>query len=286
MVQEVYIDLYFLVNVSMDLLCLMITAALLHRQVKRLRAVAGAMLGGGYAVAALLFGFDGLFGFFLDFAVALLMCTVTFYVRKTTFGRILQCALSQTLVSMLLGGVMTALYAWLNRLELPFDALQGDGLSVWTFALLTAVASITTVRGGRLFGLSQKTKSVTVEAVLFGKTVTLHAMVDSGNLLRDPVSGKSVIVADLSRLSGTLPPALLQAYETGDFTSFLATYENARHIRPIPAHTATGDSLLFAIVPERLTLTRAGETYPADYLIAAAPLGDTARSFDAVISLG
>ena len=177
MVQEVYIDLYFLTNISMDLLCLMITAALLHRHVKRWRALAAAVLGGGYAVAALLLTLGGIAGFLLDIAAAFLMCTVAFYVRKMPLLRLLQCTLVQALVSMMLGGIMTALYACLNRLHLPLEALQGDGLSVWTFALLTAVASIATLRGGRLFGISQKTKSVTVRAVLFGKSVTLSAMV-------------------------------------------------------------------------------------------------------------
>lgn len=286
MVQEVYIDLYFLTNVSMDLLCLMITAALLHRTVKRFRAIAAAVLGGGYAVAALLFSLDGIVGFVSDLSVAFLMCTVAFYVRKTSFLQLLRCTLVQALVSMMLGGVMTALYACLNRLHLPLEVLQGDGLSVWTFALLTAVASIATLRGGKLFGLSQKTKSVTVHAVLFGKSVTLSAMVDSGNLLRDPVSGKSVIVADTARIAPLLPPAMRQAYASNDFTALLSTYEHAKRLRPIPTETATGTGLLFAIVPDSLTLMQDGSAVPADYLIAPAPLGNTAKQFDAVISLG
>ena len=136
-----------------------------------------------------------------------------------------------------------------------------------------------------MFGISQKTKSVTVHAKLLGKEITLRAMVDTGNLLRDPVSGKSVIVADLNRLSPMLPPALLRAYTTGDFSNWLDTYEHARSIRPIPAKTASGSSLLFAIVPDELTVSAGREApYRADYLIAPAPLGESARGFDAVIA--
>ena len=51
--REVYADLYFLVNASMDLLCMMITAAVLHRRAVRWRALLGAAIGGVYAVAAL-----------------------------------------------------------------------------------------------------------------------------------------------------------------------------------------------------------------------------------------
>ena len=180
---------------------------------------------------------------------------------------------------------MTALYAALNRLDLPFSALEGDGLSVWMFALLSAVAGVATLRGGAFLGLSRKTESVTVHATLFGREIALTAMVDSGNLLRDPVSGKSVIVADAGCLSAVLPPALLRACTSGDCTEWLSCHEQAKKTRPIPAQTAGGETLLLAIVPERLRLTVGKDTYDADYLIAPAPLGDTAKGFDAVISL-
>lgn len=267
----------------MDLLCLMITAALLHREVKRMRALLAALLGGAYAVWALLFGIGGAIGILLDFCAALLMCAIAFFEKKMRFGRLFRCAAVQTLVSMVLGGVMTVLYSLLNRLRLPFEALQGDGLSVWTFALLTGVSGLVTLRGGRFFGLSQKTESATVHARLFGKELTLRAMVDSGNLLRDPVGGKAVIVADLSRVRSSLPPLLVRAYESGDFTEWLAAHERAKRVRPIPTRTATGTGILFAMVPERLTVTRKGETHSADLLIAVAPLGATAAGFDAVL---
>ena len=67
---SVYVDLYFMVNLSMDLLCLMITASLMHRKVSRLRVIAAAAIGGAYAVAALLLGFFGIWGLLLDIGTA------------------------------------------------------------------------------------------------------------------------------------------------------------------------------------------------------------------------
>ena len=285
MEQSVYIDLYCLVNFSMDLLALMITAALLHLRVKRLRAILAAAFGGIYASAALLFGLSGVLGFAGDLVCALALCYIAFRHKGSSHLHTLRAVPVLFLVSMTLGGVMTALYALLNRLNLPFEALQGDGLSVWTFALLTAVAGIATLRGGSFMGLSRKTKTVTVHATLFGKAVTLHAMVDSGNLLRDPVSGTPVIVADLDRLRSCLPCELYRACARGDLAHILASNTYRGHIRPIPSQTATGASLLIALTPERLTLTVGKDTYPASYLIAPAPLGESAQGFDAVISL-
>ena len=282
---QVYIDLYVLINFSMDLLCLMIVGSLLHRRVSRLRAVAAAILGGLYAAASLLLGLDGVLGFACDAAVAILLCVTAFHTKGERFRTTLKSAAVFVLTSMLLGGIMTGLYSWLNRLNLPLESLQGDGISVWIFALVTAVAGVLTARGGAFLGFSKKVSHVTLHAVLFGRAVELCAMVDSGNLLRDPVSGKSVIVADLGHLKPLLPPELVKALDEGDPTRWLTTHENAKRARPIPTSTATGQSLLLALVPDSLTLTVGNETYPADYLIAPAPLGASAQGFDAVIAL-
>ena len=54
MVQEVYVDLYFLINSCMNLLTLMISATLLHRKVNPGRAWLASAAGGLWAVVALL----------------------------------------------------------------------------------------------------------------------------------------------------------------------------------------------------------------------------------------
>lgn len=285
MEQEVYIDLYFLINACMDLLCMMLSAALLHRFVRRWRAILAASLGGLYAVAALLLGLDGISGFLLDMTVAVLICAVGFASRHLSARRFFQTVPVYLLVSVLLGGVMTALYALLNRLHLPLDSLQGDGLSVWSFALLTAVAGFATAKGGRFLGFSAKTKSVSLRITLFEKECTLRALVDSGNLLQDPLSGKRVIVADIRILRPSLPPALARALSSRDMTDWLSDPRYASHLRLIPIHTASGDAVLPAFIPKQLLITDQKDTYAADYLIALAPLGDSAKGFDAIIPL-
>ena len=216
--ESVYIDLYFLVNVSMDFLCMMIAGVLLHRQAKRRRVLMAAVCGGVYAVAALLLAWDGIFGIFLDTVAAVVMCLIAFGKRKSSFAAVLRIAAVVWVSSLLLGGIMTALFALLNRLDLPLDTLEGDGLSVWTFVLVSAVAGVLTVKSGRWFGLSGRAKSARVEVTLFGNKTVLRAMVDTGNLLCDPVSGKSVIVAELDTLKPILPPRLARACENGDFS--------------------------------------------------------------------
>ena len=275
--QEVYADLYFLVNACMDLLCLMISAAVLHRRILRRRAILGSILGGVYAVAALLLWIGGIFGLMLDLLAAVAIAAAVFWEKGMRVGILLRISAAFALISALLGGIMTALYAGINRLELPFEALQGEGLSVWMFAVLAAVSGILSLRGGRFLGRSHRAKSVTLEVEMMGRCVTLRAMVDSGNLLRDPMSGRSVIVAEREKLREILPNGL-----EGD--AWMRDAELARRVRLIPARTATGEGMLRAILPDRLTVTDGRERYSSGDLLAPAELGDRAQGFDALIS--
>lgn len=279
MQQEVYADLYVLVNAGMDLLCFMITAMLMHRKILRRRAMAGALLGGLYALTTLLLGTSGILAVVMDILAMLLLCLIVFFSRRESFFFLIKVTAVNVLVSAFLGGVMTALYAWLNRLDLPIETLEGDGLSVWIFAVLAAISGVLTAKGGMFFGLSRKTASVRVEAVLFGTSVSFSAMVDSGNFLKDPLSGRGVIVVERKRIAYALPKHFP---EEGQLNTdpVLAT-----KLRLIPTKTATGSGMLEAIVPDALTFTDRDGKHAADYLIAPIPLGESAKGFDALIPL-
>ena len=275
--QEIYADLYVLINFGMDLLCLTVTASLLHLPARRWRILSAAGMGGLYALLSLLFSPAGLVGLLLDLLAALGLSSVAFAERGNGFGRLLRVTGVYFLSSVLLGGVMTALYALLNRLDLPLDSLQEDGLEAWIFALLGAAAGLATLKGGRLFAFSARRRYVTLTVTLFGKTATLRALLDSGNLLQDPLSGRGVIVADRRALRGLLPEKL---------TDLLADHELARLIRLIPVHSATGEGLLPAVIPEEVRVTDRRTTYSGDQLIAISDLGEEARDFDAVMANG
>lgn len=287
MEQDVYVDLYFFVNASMDLFCLNLTALLLHIKPRRWRVFLGAALGGLYAVAVLLLGLGGVWELILDFLGAWALCAAVFAGKGIRFGIFARQVGVFFLTSVLLGGIMTALFWGLNRLNLPIDALTEDHISVWLFALLALVSGLLTRGGGAALGRASKAKWVTVEAVLFGKPVILRALVDTGNLLCDPVSGRPVILADPQKLRGVLPPGVLAAVDP----TKIENPELARRLRLIPASGATGERLLVAVVPDALWVSEPGGKkkskdagrIPGNYLVAPAPLGERAMGFDALI---
>jgi len=182
---------------------------------------------------------------------------------------------------------MTASFNMINLLGFPWESIRdsGDGMPVWLFAVLAALSGAATLMGGKFFRSKQSEKTADIEITYGGKTVRLTALADSGNLVRDPISGKNVIVTDISPLAGSLPEEIVRAVKKRD-ASILSELspDEARNLRLVPSRTATGMGMLYALTPERMTVTTVGEKpYEVDALFAPISLGAAAKGFEALI---
>lgn len=286
----VYADLLFLINAGMDGLCLLLAGRLLHRRVKTWRVAVGAVLGGVYAVAALLLPDMGQAPSLLcDLGVCITMCAVVFGEKRRGWLKgILTASGVYFALSMALGGVMTALYHLLNRagvanLLSELSEGGGDGLGSWLFLLLVLIGGAVSLWGGRLLRRSRAVRICTVAVELDGRTAALRGMVDSGNLLRDPMSGRVVICADGETLRDILSPPLA-AVMTGKSPEAVGlSPADARRVRVIPAGTATGEGLLYGFVPDRITLTAEGDNQGREIDAAVAVTSIPTEGVEALI---
>lgn len=272
--QTVYVDLYFFINFSMDLLCLYLTSKLLSHRLTPTRGILAAALGGLYANLSLFWGVGGIIGFLLDIVVLILLCAAGF-AHKGELRRLPLLTLVFAAVSATLGGIMTALYYFFNRTGI-FDFLResdGDGISVWLFALLAAISAAITLIGGRGATKKMSASEVSLEVTFCGRTVTLCGMSDSGNLLRDPVTGKPCIVADTKHLRSLLPPELSACSGKGALSSISCLKGDVRkRIALIPIKTASGESMLIGLRAERVRIRIGGKEREADAIIALSDL--------------
>ncbi|MBR6782328.1 MAG: sigma-E processing peptidase SpoIIGA [Clostridia bacterium] len=263
---EVYADLLFLVNAGMDGLCLLLTGRLLHRRVKAARVALAAILGGVYAVVALFPDTGTGISLLLDVTVCLSMCGIVFGGRG---GGGIKGLLSSVgvyfLLSMALGGIMTGLYHLLNRAGaadiLPFLTEGGDGPTSWLFLILAIIGGGLSLLGGRLARRAGRVSFCTVTVELDGKQVALRGMVDSGNLLRDPIGGRVVICAERSALFPILSPALRQVAEGVSPHRAPLSPSESKRVRVIPTATATGSGLLYGFVPDRVSLANESDNH-------------------------
>lgn len=256
MAVEIYGDLLFLINLGMDALGLYLTGRLLHRKLSHIRIWLASALGGLYSVAALLMDTGQTVALLTDIAICLVMCAVTFWGKNSGgLGRFLGTALLYFILSMALGGIMTALYHLLNKLELQLPAdSEGEGIEVWLFALLALPATFLSLWGGRICKRAASVAVCSVEIEVVGKSVTLEGIVDTGNLLREPLSGRAVLCVDASLLLPRLPTELAEELRLDGFSEAPAYRESPYRLRLIPVATAEGTGLLAGFLPDRITL--------------------------------
>ncbi len=280
--QTVYVDLFFLINFSMDFLCFFLTSKILNLPIHFWRMMAGAALGGLYADVALFLPLRGGAAMGADFLACGLICVVTYWHRGQ--GRSLPLTiLVYTAVSMTLGGFMTAFFNLLNRSDLfgSEGEVTSDGISIWLFAVLAAISGLVTLLGGRFF--TKKNAQISAEVTLCygGRQLRLPAMKDTGNLLRDPIGGKLCLIADVTALRQLLPEPLLRSVMHGEGVRVLEQLppEHRRNLRLIPAITASGQGLLPALRMERIVLHGKKGDREVDAMVVLTKLGSSAEGY-------
>jgi MFS family permease len=98
---EVYADVFFLVNFSMDFLCFYLCARLLHRPLSLWRGMLASALGGIYAVAALFLTLDRAPAFALDALVWVVL------------GAVADRSIYAAVIISFVGGVVGILVCWM-----------------------------------------------------------------------------------------------------------------------------------------------------------------------------
>lgn len=260
MTRVVYADLLFLVNFSMDFLCLFVSARLLRREMRMWRLLLSAAAGGVYSVAILFLPLDNFGAVMLDLGFCALMCLCAFGIKNGgAFGFFTSSAVFFG-VSVGTGGLMTAMYSLLNRMDLPLDAVRenGDGISVWLFGLLAVISGVAASLGGDLFKTVSSDTVLGIKIEYKGASVLINGMADTGNLLTDPITAKPVIVVDTDSVIALVGEECAVAAARGDISS--SVWEGGDHrIRIIPISTAAGSAVLCAFVPDGITLTLKGK---------------------------
>lgn len=247
----VYMDVLFLVNLTVDFFLLLATATVRRLDASRFRLLLGAGAGALYSCAVFFPELNLAFTVCGKLAVSALVTAIAFPLRGLrSFLLTFACFHG---ASALFAGVMMGLELMLQPSSLLFS--NGEvyvDLSAGVLILSAAVAYLLLWMGSRLLrqrGGTYRKLTLSVE----GRTVTLSALYDSGNLLTDPLTGASVLVASLRAVSFLLPEEIRPAFASGDL-SVLSQSPWGTRVCMIPCTTVTGKGVLPAFRPDRVTV--------------------------------
>ncbi|MBQ8908341.1 MAG: sigma-E processing peptidase SpoIIGA [Clostridia bacterium] len=264
MVQVLYIDTLFFVNFAMDFFVLYITGSFLHIRKRLPLFLLASLLGGVYAVLAVVYAFPSWLSLLLSPVVAVLLSAIAFR-GLGSIRSFLAAVLLFMVFSMLFGGVISAFYTFLEGI---FDVRESEALALSDVILILGFVSFGLVSLLlRFFGKMPREKYATVIAELFGKTVYIPVLVDSGCLLSDPISGRPAIVVRLDTLAAALPAEIVMCAR-GKRTEMPGNTALARRCRLLPAKGLGSRTLLLSVRPERLTVQIGKEKRECEALLA------------------
>lgn len=232
-----YADVLFAINFSMDFLSLFITEMILHKKIHKKRILISGVIGGLYGVFEIIFSVGFMLGAIINVGVSLLMCYVAF--KENKIGKFTGMLIMFWGVSASLGGIMSLLYTFLNNMLLEYIKNYSyttvyNGARFFVVASLTVVVSMTFTR---IFNSKKSIKEVTINVNINGIDFSLRGICDSGNLLTEPITGKSVILV-------------------GNGTKLGKEIENKpdHQKRYIPYHGVENKGVLKGIVPKKILI--------------------------------
>lgn len=243
MVRYVYIDVLFATNLVVDYLLLLATGKLAGREARAPRLLVASALGALYASSALVVPLKAAFSLPARLAFGLFMVALSFPgLRVRHFVTV---AVSFFLCSAIAAGTAMALQ-WYGSGGLLSGLQAGGGGAVahwWIVALSLAVLAVFPViaRAGG-FRPGGRLPLMGLELEVGGRRLGLMGLVDTGNNLRDPVSGLPVVVVDWEPLVKIMPGDVSAFFKStwDSMPESIAATPMGRRLRLIPYESLSG----------------------------------------------
>ena len=248
MYYEVFLDVLFVMNLLMDYFLLRLTCRLIHSSATRWRSLLGALIGAvGICLIALWPGSRILNTILVHVVINTLM--VRFGCNLKTVREILKGVLILYICSFLLGGMMLF---WQSRMEMR---------EIKIVLLAGSISYLFLAAGIRVYTRKEKKENCTYQVCLYegDKSREGKALLDTGNGLTDPVSGKPVNVIRREMLNGLLADTILDSLEHFSEKCPDEDFGNlSPHFVPFATLGCTG-GLLVAITIDYLSLEIQGK---------------------------
>jgi len=256
---KVYIELVFLDNFLINLLILLLTARLTSLKARWRRFILSAAAGGVYACAAVLFG-GILASLYVKAAAAFAMCFIGFWTRGEKRFIVSVCAFWA--VSFVFAG---AIYA--SMLSFGEPSVIGGAIVVRPPAryillgLFAGAALITVLSRIRRNIKLRQNLGVNLTLKAGERKTCVKAFVDTGNLVKEPLSGCGVIFLSRAAARELLDEKTLHILTAKEYTQ-------TDKLRIVPCSTAAGKELFFGIEIDEAVLFKGGAGMRAVVCIA------------------
>ena len=259
----IYVDVVLIENLIMNYIILLATGLILKTKLKHLRLIIASLLGAIYSIVAYINFLEIYSNFFLKILLSVIIVYIAF--NPQTMKKMWKSILIFYLTSFVFGGAAFALIYIIR----PQDILMKNGLFLGTYLLKTVilaaiVAFIVIITAFTIVKtkVTKKDMFCNIEIKLNGKILKTKALIDSGNMLKEPITNTPVVVIERSLLYEYLPKEILNHLDDiigGDLEKIPEEIRNQyiSRLKLIPfSSLGKQNGMLIGIKPEYLKIIK------------------------------
>ena len=217
----IYIDIVLIENLIINYIILFTTAVVLKIKVNHIRLILASLLGAGYSIIA----YMGIIKVYSSIILKIILSVLIIYIafNPQNIKKMCKDLLLFYLVSFVFGGAAFALIYIIK----PQNILMKNGLFLGTYTLKTvmlgAIVAFCIIIGAFAIiknKISKKDMFCEIEILINQKKIKTKAMIDTGNMLKEPITNVPVIVVEHILLYSCMPKEILNNLKEimgGDF---------------------------------------------------------------------
>lgn len=217
----IYIDIVLIENLIMNYIILLATGIVAKTQIKHIRLIMASLLGAIYTVISYMKVLEIYSNFFLKLLLSIIIIYIAYNPQR--MRKMWKMLLIFYMVSFVFGGAAFALIYFIK----PQDIIMKNGLFLGTYPLKTVILGAI-VAFSLIIGtfkilkskLSKKDIICSIEINLNNKKIKTNALIDTGNMLKEPFSNTPVVVIEKTLLYDCMPKEILNHLDEiigGDF---------------------------------------------------------------------
>lgn len=210
----IYVDVVLMENLIMNYIILLATGLILKIKIKHIRLIIASLLGAIYSIVA----YAGFLEIYSNFILKIILSVIIVYIayNPQSIKNLSKELLFFYLTSFVFGGAAFALIYIVK----PQDILMKNGLFLGTYPLktviLAAIVAFVVVIAAFTIIKSKFTKKdmiCEIEVKLNNKIIKTEALIDTGNMLKEPITNIPVVVIEHTLLYDCIPKEILNHLE-------------------------------------------------------------------------
>lgn len=258
----VYGDVILLENLVMNYLILWSTARLARYKHSRMKLFIASLLGSVYAVISYFPEYSYFYSVFMKILFSILIVTMAYTPEHIHI--LLKLTGIFYIVSFIFGGAAFGLFYFVNGLELTRNGVSFIGDFPVKILVVAVIAAYFTVRLSWDYiqhRIKRERIVLRIEMLFDKRQLSLDALVDTGNSLRDPLTNVPVVITEYEKVKELLPDEIQKIFELcgendlNAIAEIMAVSKWASRFRLIPYKSLGRENgMLIGFKPDMITI--------------------------------